>query len=111
MYYNILRLCHVSDIRLFMLGFPSDFNPKIIGGNWISHVKLLLHGSIWHNNLMVVVHFQQVHSKSQALTFNFPIDLPTHTGGMSLMWPHGKCFPVTSPYNSESFQSKVGSDN
>lgn len=41
--------------------------------------------------------FQHVHSKSQALTFHFPIDLPTHTyadtRGLSLMLPW-EVFPV-----------------
>lgn len=58
--------------------------------------------------------FQHVHSKSQALTFHFPIDLPTHTyadtRGLSLMLPW-EVFPVRLWLELWLISSKIGSDN
>lgn len=60
----------------FILRMESDNNPGFV---------VLLQGSWCDSNVMAGVDFQQVHSKSQALTFHFLTDLPTNKTCLSIM--------------------------
>lgn len=74
----------------FWVGLIGD-----LGENWRFCQVFVAWQYMGHLNVKVMVHFRHVHSKSQALTFHFLIDLPTLNTCLSLTWPCGKSLLIT----------------
>lgn len=97
MYYYISRLPHVSKLT-FGLDFWSSWGKVtflccvFVAWQYVGHL-----------NVKAVLNFRHVHSKSQALTFNFP-----RSSNTQHMLVSNRTLWEEFTHNYESYQSKIG---